>query len=168
MLTKDIANLRANPIAAAMPVEVQVASAADAVPRVREIQRWADAALEEVADEGEPPDLCIRVVDEEESQSLNSRFRGFDKATNVLSFPAQVDLPDENILGDVVICAPVVCAEAASQGKSISDHYAHMVVHGVLHLTGYDHERQTAALQMEALEVRILQRVGVADPYGVS
>jgi probable rRNA maturation factor len=150
-----------------MPVEVQVASAADAVPRAPEIQRWADAALEEMADDGEPPDLCIRVVDEEESQSLNSRYRGFDKPTNVLSFPAQINVPGENILGDVVICAPVVCAEAAGQGKSVGDHYAHMVVHGVLHLVGYDHERPQAAERMEALEIKILERLGVTDPYTV-
>ena len=151
-----------------MPVEVQFACAADAVPEAPDIQRWVDAALEEVADDGEPPDLCIRVVDEEESRELNSRFRGVDKPTNVLSFPAQIDVPGENILGDVVICAPIVCAEAAVQGKSVSDHYAHMIVHGVLHLAGYDHEGQQEAEQMEALEIRILERVGVIDPYTIS
>jgi len=151
-----------------MPVEVQLAVAAAAVPQPREIQRWADAALEEVAEEPEPPDLCIRVVDSEESQSLNARFRGVDKPTNVLSFPADVDVPGEKVLGDVVICAPVVCAEATDQKKSVGDHYAHMVVHGVLHLTGYDHELPADAEQMEALEKKILERVGVTDPYIVS
>ena len=168
MPMRDIPSRDPNRIVAVMPVEVQIASAAEAVPRPRDIQRWADAALEEVADEGEPPDLCIRVVDEEEAQSLNSRYRGHHKPTNVLSFPAAIDVPGANILGDVVICAPVVCEEAAGQGKSVGDHYAHLVVHGVLHLTGYDHERQQEAGKMEALEIKILERVGVADPYTAS
>ena len=148
-----------------MPVEVQLASAVNDVPKAREIQIWADTALEEVADDGEPPDLCVRVVDNEESVALNSRFRGIDEPTNVLSFPAQVDLPGKNIYGDVVICASVVCSEAADQGKSVCDHYAHMVVHGVLHLAGYDHQQDQDAELMEALEIKILERVGVADPY---
>ena len=148
-----------------MPVEVQLASAVDDIPKAREIQVWADTALEEVADDGEPPDLCVRVVDNEESVALNSRFRGIDEPTNVLSFPAQVDLPGKNIYGDIVICASVVCSEAADQGKSVCDHYAHMVVHGVLHLAGYDHQQDQDAELMEALEIKILERVGVADPY---
>ncbi len=148
-----------------MPVEVQLASAVNDIPKAREIQVWADTALEEVADDGEPPDLCVRVVDNEESVALNSRFRGIDEPTNVLSFPAQVDLPGKNIYGDVVICASVVCSEAADQGKSVCDHYAHMVVHGVLHLAGYDHQQDQDAELMEALEIKILERVGVADPY---
>lgn len=148
-----------------MPVEVQIASAADEVPRAREIRHWADVALEEVADDGEPPDVCVRVVDEAESRALNLRFRGVDKPTNVLSFPAQIELPQESILGDVVVCAPLVSEEAADQGKTVSDHYAHLVVHGVLHLVGYDHEQPDAAKRMEALEIRILERIGVPDPY---
>ena len=98
-----------------MPVEVQLVSAAGDVPRAREIQRWAEAALEEVADDGEPPDLCVRVVDNRESQALNARYRGTDQPTNVLSFPADVELPGETILGDVVVCAPVANAEAVEQ-----------------------------------------------------
>jgi probable rRNA maturation factor len=151
-----------------MPVEVQLASAAGEVPRAGEMQKWAEAALEEVVDDGEPPDLCIRVVDTRESQALNSRFRGVDKPTNVLSFSSEVEVPGESLLGDVVICAPVVCSEAAARGKSVSDHYAHLVVHGVLHLSGYDHEQQQDAELMEALEIKILERVGVTDPYIVS
>jgi probable rRNA maturation factor len=112
--------------------------------------------------------VCVRVVDREESRALNSRYRGMDKPTNVLSFPAQVDVPGEHILGDVVVCAAVVCAEAADQGKAVRDHYAHMIVHGVLHLTGYDHVKARDAQLMESLEKKILERVGVADPYIVS
>ena len=168
MPMKGIRSHRTNRTAIVMPVDVQVASSAVEIPRAREIQRWADTALEEVANDGEPPDLCIRVVDNEESLALNSKFRGVDKPTNVLSFSADIDLPGENILGDVVICATVVYAEAADQGKSVGDHYAHMVVHGVLHLAGYDHEQQKDAELMEALEIKILERVGVVDPYTMS
>jgi probable rRNA maturation factor len=148
-----------------MPVEVQVVSRSAGIPRVPDVERWVDAALDEVADDGQPPELCIRVVDSEESRLLNCRYRGIDKPTNVLSFPADVSLPGAKILGDIVVCAPVVRAEATEQGKTIGDHFAHMVVHGVLHLTGYDHHRHSDAVRMEATEKRILERIGVADPY---
>jgi len=152
----------------AMSVDVQVATRAASVPKTGDIQRWVRAALQEIGAPGEPTDLCIRVVDSDEARVLNERYRGIDKPTNVLSFPAQVDVPGANILGDVVICAPVVSAEAADQGKNVGDHFAHMVVHGVLHLAGYDHEEPQDAELMEALEIRILERVGVTDPYTVS
>ena len=109
----------------------------------------------------------MRVVDDKESQTLNASYRGIDKPTNVLSFPADVDLPDANVLGDVVICAPIVEFEAAEQNKNVADHYAHMVVHGILHLMGYDHESEGEAEQMEQLEVTILGELGIADPYQV-
>ncbi|NIP15483.1 MAG: rRNA maturation RNase YbeY [Pseudomonadales bacterium] len=148
-----------------MPVDVQIASAQSGIPSVAHIEGWAAAALEELGDDGEPPELCIRIVDGQESRELNARYRGKDKPTNVLSFPADVDLPEGKLLGDVVICAPVVGAEAVEQGKSSEDHFAHMVVHGVLHLGGYDHEQSGEAELMETIEKKILERVGVADPY---
>jgi len=148
-----------------MPVEVQVASSAEQLPASGEIQKWADVALEELGDDAEPPDLCIRLVDTEESRSLNGRYRGQDKPTNVLSFPADVCVPGAKLLGDLVICVPVVLDEAQSQAKIPADHFAHMVVHGVLHLLGHDHEQPEAASQMEALELKILGRLGVRDPY---
>ena len=107
----------------------------------------------------------MRVVDTEEGKSLSSRFRGKDKPTNVLSFPADVEIPGERLWGDVVICAPVVVAEAIDQGKKPNDHFAHMVIHGVLHLLGYDHVTPRSAEQMEIEEKRILELFGVADPY---
>ena len=149
-----------------MPVDVQIASACAAVPSATRIEGWALAALEEVGDEGEPPDLCIRVVDGEESRDLNARYRGYDKPTNVLSFPADVALPGGKLLGDIVICAPVVGAEAAEQGKAPEDHFAHMVVHGVLHLQGYDHDTERKARRMEHRETRIVTGLGFPDPYG--
>ena len=148
-----------------MPVEVQVASSAPGLPAAGEIEKWACTALEEAADDGEPPDLCIRLVDAEESRSLNDRYRGQDKPTNVLSFPADVDVPGTTLLGDLVICVPVVIDEAHTQSKQTADHFAHMVVHGVLHLLGHDHTEAASAVQMEALEVKVLHRLGVSDPY---
>tara|TARA_B100000676_G_C17749741_1_gene665816 strand:+ start:219 stop:668 length:450 start_codon:yes stop_codon:yes gene_type:complete len=149
-----------------MPVDVQLASTAAQLPELSAIQRWADLALEELGEDPEPPDLCIRLVDAAESQTLNSRFRGQEKPTNVLSFPADVRIPGRRTLGDVVICMPVVVGEAARQQKAVDDHLAHMVVHGVLHLFGYDHQKDDDAQRMEGLEQQILRQLGVADPYG--
>jgi probable rRNA maturation factor len=110
--------------------------------------------------------LCIRVVGKAESQRLDLRFRGKDKPTNVLSFPASTaEQARSGALGDLVICAPVVAAEAREQGKPLDSHWAHMVVHGTLHLLGYDHEQSRAARRMEGLEVEILRGLGYHDPY---
>jgi probable rRNA maturation factor len=106
------------------------------------------------------------VVDEAEGRELNRQYRHKDYATNVLSFPA--DLPPElglPLLGDVILCAPVVAREAQAQGKSLDAHYAHLTVHGVLHLLGYDHETISDARTMEGLEVQILDSMGIPDPY---
>lgn len=118
-------------------------------------------------DEAERTDVCIRLVGEEESRTLNREYRGMDRPTNVLSFPADLVLPDGEgkLLGDIVICDPVVAREAQAQGKLASEHYAHMVIHGMLHLYGYDHEDPAEADVMEAIEREILGRLGIADPY---
>ena len=147
-----------------MTVEVQIASSAD-TPDAAAIEGWALAALKRASgsDAGE---VCVRVVDETEIRELNATYRHKDAVTNVLSFPADVDLPEARIWGDVVVCAPVVGREAAEQGKAYADHFAHMVVHGVLHLLGYDHETAAEADVMERLEIEILGRFGVSDPYG--
>ncbi len=115
-------------------------------------------------------DVCIRVVDEAESRALNDKFRQQDKPTNVLSFPAEVVIPEseadiDRILGDLVICDTVVRREAQSQKKRVHHHYAHMVVHGMLHLYGHDHVDAEEADVMEDIEREILERLGVADPY---
>jgi probable rRNA maturation factor len=111
-------------------------------------------------------DLNIVIVDAEEGRRYNRQFRGKDYATNVLSFPYE-PLPGEKttLLGDLVICAPVVAREAREQGKRVRAHYAHLTVHGVLHLLGYDHQVEAEAQKMEALERRVLARLGIADPY---
>lgn len=110
--------------------------------------------------------LLLRYVDAEESRALNRTYRGRDKPTNVLSFP--FELPpgvDDSHLGDLVICVPVVEAEAEAQGKSIEAHHAHMVVHGLLHLQGHDHESDDEAARMESLEIEILRQLGYDNPY---
>ena len=111
-------------------------------------------------------ELVIRVVDANESQELNKTFRGKDYPTNVLSFPADIQLPEgPTILGDIAICLPVVKREADAQSKRFDQHFAHMVVHGCLHLMGYDHEDEHDADQMEAKEIGILENLGYPNPY---
>lgn len=141
-------------------ISVQRCVPAAGIPTAASLRGWAMAALE--ADAG---DLTIRIVDAEESRSLNHRYRGKDKPTNVLSFHGDAELQSEPVLGDLVICAPVVAAEALAQGKTARAHWAHMVVHGCLHLLGHDHEKEREARRMEALEVSILKRLGFPDPY---
>jgi len=127
------------------------------------IRTWVEAALNGRRDEAE---LTVRIVTAEEIQQLNRNYRHKDKPTNVLSFPFEkidgIDLP---LLGDVVICAAVVAQEAQQQHKPLFDHWAHMVVHGVLHLLGYDHVDEVEAEAMESLEITVLQGLGVANPY---
>ena len=132
-----------------------------------QLPQWVAAALKGRIREA---DLAIRVVDAKEGQSLNRHYRGKDYATNVLSFPAEVPegLPKGvkfPLLGDLVICAPVVAREAEEQGKALNAHYAHLTVHGVLHLLGWDHEDDKEADAMEQLEREILAELGIADPY---
>ncbi|SMF54750.1 probable rRNA maturation factor [Alteromonadaceae bacterium Bs31] len=143
------------------------------LPTEQQITRWAQLCLHperfnknvqkvEISE----PSLSIRIVDEEEIQQLNLQFRHKDKATNVLSFPCE--LPPEvnlDLLGDIVICAPVVAAEAKQQNKEIMAHWAHMVVHGCLHLVGYDHVEDADAAIMEALEISILNALDFPSPY---
>jgi len=135
------------------------------VPAAASFRRWVEAALRG-AKRRKPVELAIRIVDADEGRALNRDYRGKDYATNVLSFPAElppgVRLP---LLGDLAICAPVVQREALEQGKRANDHWAHLTVHGVLHLLGYDHITDDEATTMEALETRVLAGLGIADPY---
>ena len=144
-------------------VEVQRASDAKHLPTRARLTAYAEAAL---AGRRDGAGLVIRIVDEPESQALNRQYRGIDKPTNVLSFPfeAPPHVPSRHI-GDLVICAPMVEREAAEQGKPLEAHWAHMVVHGVLHLLGYDHQTDADAETMEGLEIAILGRLGFPNPY---
>lgn len=144
-------------------IGVQVGGSRAGLPPVAKFRTWARAAL---AGRRRDAELSIRIVDAAESQALNRQFRGKDKPTNVLAFPAE--LPPElalPLLGDVVICREVVEAEAAAQAKPVEAHWAHMVIHGTLHLLGHDHESPAEASVMEALEAEMLAEFGWPDPY---
>lgn len=134
------------------------------VPEPRLFERWVRAALRQPFEQMEQ---TVRIVDESESRLLNREYRGRDKPTNVLSFPSEIpdDLLDYACLGDLVICAPVVEREASQQGKRPHAHWAHLVVHGMLHLQGMDHQTEAEAAEMEALEIEILHTLGHTNPY---
>ncbi len=146
-----------------MDIDLQIAcQAPEKTPTLEQLTLWAKAAMQDDA----PHEITIRIVDEAESQMLNSTYRGKDYPTNVLSFPfecpAEVELP---LLGDLVICQQVMQREAAEQGITEEAHWAHLVVHGCLHLQGFDHIEDAEAEEMESLETAILQSLGYADPY---
>jgi probable rRNA maturation factor len=146
-----------------LELQVQNATQVDEIPPEDSFGQWTGAALRQ---EREHAELVIRLVDEAESQELNREFRGKDRPTNVLSFPSHLPaVVESNLLGDLVICAPLVLREAAEQGKSIDAHWAHMVVHGVLHLLGYDHQDEADADVMERLEREVLANLEFQDPY---
>lgn len=141
---------------------VQKVSSETCIPDNACFRKWAAAALPA----GKASELTIRIVDQAESAALNQRYRDKPGATNVLSFaaeiPPELGLP---LLGDLVICAPLVRQEAAQCGKDLNAHWAHLVIHGVLHLQGLDHVTDEQAREMESLEVALLQRLGFPDPY---
>ena len=150
-----------------LDIAVGYAAPRKGIPAAASFRRWAGAAL---AGRIREADLAIRIVDEAEGRALNRHYRGRDYATNVLSFPAELPegLPPGvrmPLLGDLVICAPVVAREAREQGKPVAAHYAHLTVHGVLHLLGWDHEDSREADAMEQLEREILAALGIHDPY---
>lgn len=152
-------------------VDVQLACDAPDVPDAERIREWVDLALA-AADAASPDaEVSVRIVGIEEMKSLNDEYRDKDQATNVLSFPGGelAGLPPETAraLGDIVLCAAVIRSEAAEQNKALADHWAHLLVHGTLHLLGHDHTSVDEAAAMESLEVRILTSIGVDDPYGV-
>lgn len=146
-------------------IDYQVVTQAAQLPSEEELERWVSAVLERHPEEP-GRELTIRVVDADESRGLNRDYRGKDKPTNVLSFPFEappgIDLP---LLGDLVICHAVVAQEAQQQHKPLIQHYAHMVIHGTLHLLGYDHIEDDEAEEMEQLERTLLDEFDIPDPY---
>ena len=147
-----------------MIIDLQIACEQESgLPTAEQIEQWATAAVQPQSDEVE---MTVRIVDEVESHALNLNYRGKDRPTNVLSFP--FECPDEvelPLLGDLVICRQVVEREAQEQDKPVMAHWAHMVVHGSLHLLGYDHIEDGEAEEMESLETQIMTGLGFADPY---
>jgi len=146
-----------------LEIDIQYGLPRAGLPTAAAVRRWAAAALA-----GGPADaeLSVRIVDEEEGAQLNQAYRHKQGATNVLSFPFEAPpYIDSPLLGDLAICAPVVEREAREQGKAADAHWAHMVVHGTLHLLGYDHQDAAQAREMEAREIEILMRLGYPDPY---
>jgi probable rRNA maturation factor len=173
-------NSTANSNPSAMHIDVQIACSDSVVPDTAQLTGWAEGALHAAREHlalapsqtilAEDAALTIRVVDEAESQALNNEYRGNDKPTNVLSFPFEMPegLPADALapmLGDLAICASVVQREAQQQHKSAEAHWAHMIIHGVLHLLGYDHIDDADAETMETLEIELLAELGYANPY---
>ncbi|MBE7216702.1 rRNA maturation RNase YbeY [Shewanella benthica] len=146
-----------------LDLDLQIAIDNENLPSKKDFELWVRIALRDTMTQAE---LTIRIVDEAESQELNSNYRGKDKPTNVLSFPfeapPEIDIP---LLGDLIICAPVVEFEAKQQHKSLQAHWAHMVVHGCLHLLGYDHIQDAEAEEMESLETQLVENLGFNNPY---
>ncbi len=139
-----------------LQLNLQIASSASDIPSKAQFKSWAKATLRV------DTEVTIRIVDADEGCMLNSTYRGKDYATNVLTFPL-TEAP--HLMGDIIICASIVEAEAHAQNKPLEAHYAHLTVHGVLHLHGYDHETEEQAVLMESIEVTTLQKLGYANPY---
>ena len=152
---------RSKPERAAVKLELTLQQAVNSpgLPTNAELRRWLAAALEQSAA------ITVRFVGAAEGRRLNRAYRGLDYATNVLSFGYGGAGRGQGLMGDIVLCAPVVRREARAQGKAFSAHVAHLTVHGALHLQGHDHQKPRAAARMEALEKRILAKLGFPDPY---
>lgn len=146
-----------------LSLDLQIATDSPHVPTLDNIERWVSLAIGQHA---ENADVCIRIVDETEITELNSNYRSKKSPTNVLSFPADIpDYIDIPMLGDLVICAPIVEREAIEQGKPSASHWAHMTIHGTLHLLGYDHINDSEASIMENLEIELLEKLNIPNPY---
>ena len=154
-----------------MTIEIERLLELDGIPDDDQLRRFAELALEDSSnDQPDQTRVHLRIVDEAEGRALNHRWRGKDSATNVLSFPSDLpsELPDGTrlqLLGDVVLCAPAIAREAATQQKNVTHHWAHLVIHGVLHLRGFDHNEAEAAETMEQRERELLAKLDIPDPY---
>jgi probable rRNA maturation factor len=162
----DLSNSEQDPTELELQLDVQLAvEKENDLPTEDQLIQWATTALLKRT-EHEEPELTIRIVDEAESQELNHEYRGKDKPTNVLSFPfeapAHVPIP---LLGDLIVCKQVVEREAIEQDKTLTAHWAHMIVHGCLHLLGYDHIEDEEAEEMEGIERVVMAELGFEDPY---
>ena len=146
-------------------LELQVVFASQGQPEQAQLQHWLDTALAGI---GRDTEIVVRIVDEAESAELNHDYRGKQGPTNILSFPFEApDIPgfESELLGDLVVCAPVLAKEAIEQGKPLNNHWAHIIIHGVLHLLGYDHIDEAEAEAMESQEIAILAKLEIPNPY---
>jgi probable rRNA maturation factor len=149
-----------------LDIQIALDTTGYVLPSEEQIREWVTSVLSERMPAAE---LTVRIVDEVESEQLNQQYRHKEGATNVLSFPFEADVPMEvPLLGDIVICAPVVVREALEQHKEVLSHWAHMIIHGTLHLLGYDHVADAEAVAMEQQEVDLMQQLGFSNPYEVS
>ena len=139
-----------------LKISTQFATEETNLPSKLQLRKWAKNSIRV------DTEVTIRIVDEPEGRALNNTYRGKDYATNVLTFPL---VEEPHLIGDIVLCAPIVAAEAIAQNKTLEAHYAHLTVHGVLHLHGYDHEIEAQAQLMETIEIQILAKLGYANPY---
>jgi probable rRNA maturation factor len=150
-----------------LDLDIDIAEGLEGVPEQADFERWLKLALSKVRPEKEA-EISLMVVSEAVSRELNHQYRGKDRPTNVLSFPA--DIPayvESHLLGDLVICAPVVEREAQEQNKPLDHHWAHLTIHGCLHLLGYDHINEADAQVMEQLEIELLAELNIPNPYEI-
>lgn len=144
-------------------LDIQIATEFTDIPSEQQFQTWMDTVLTEPSQNSE---ILIRLVDKAESAELNQQYRHKPGPTNILSFPFEVpDVIESDLLGDLVICAPLIAEEAQQQQKKPEHHWAHITIHGILHLLGYDHIAEVDAEEMEALEIRFLSTLKIANPY---
>lgn len=142
-------------------IDLQIAVKDKFIPDKKKFIAWLNAAKKIAPPSNNKHEICIRIIDEKESAALNKTYRQKDNATNILSFAYQ----DDELLGDIAICASIVAREAKQQNKELLSHWAHIVIHGYLHLLGFSHQTSQKAAKMEQLEVEILQKLGYSDPY---
>lgn len=144
-------------------LDIQIATEFEGIPNQQQFQQWVDTVL---SDQAQDSEIVIRLVDAAESAELNRQYRHKQGATNILSFPFEAPEGMElDLLGDLVICAPLIAQQAVEQKKLPEHHWAHITIHGVLHLLGYDHIEESDAEEMEALEIKLLNMLNIANPY---
>jgi probable rRNA maturation factor len=144
-------------------LEIQIATETSGYPSEQQFQQWVDLVL---ADQERDNEIVIRLVDEAEIADLNRQYRHKSGPTNILSFPFEApDGVELDLLGDLVICAPLIAREAVQQNKQILHHWAHITIHGVLHLLGYDHIEESEAEEMESVEIKLLNMLNIDNPY---
>ena len=151
-----------------MPIELQVANECDfeEIPEKAWFDEWFGVVLDEIADERKNLEVSVRICGVDESRFLNLNYRSIDKPTNVLSFPADIESEEfSHVLGDLVICWDLLIAESRGQNKTLMDHASHLLIHGLLHLLGFTHEKDNLATQMEKIEIEILGKRNISNPY---